>query len=74
MEQIGRGGPVTFTHVPAEFLDANDADLPIWVPRAGTPFSGYGSVSNAKAIAAGLDLPSTAASNRIGPVACRPGS
>jgi 2'-hydroxyisoflavone reductase len=24
------------------------------VPRAGTPFSGYGAVSNAKAIAAGL--------------------
>lgn len=48
------GGPVTFTHVPAEFLDANDADLPIWVPRTGTPYSGYGSVSNARAIAAGL--------------------
>ena len=29
-------------------------DTPIWVPREGNPFSGYGSVSNARAIAAGL--------------------
>lgn len=52
------GGRATFTHVPAGFLEKNqvetDGGFPIWVPRAGTPFSGYGSVSNAKAIAAGL--------------------
>ncbi|KFN48249.1 NAD-dependent epimerase/dehydratase family protein [Arenimonas composti] len=49
------GGPATFTHVPFEFLaNQEGADFPIWVPRAGTPFSGYGTVSNAKAIAAGL--------------------
>ena len=48
------GGPVTFTHVPAAFLEEQQVGLPIWVPREGTPFSGYGKVSNAKAIAAGL--------------------
>jgi 2'-hydroxyisoflavone reductase len=48
------GGPVSFTHVPAGFLEKSEAGLPIWVPREGTPFSGYGAVSNARAIAAGL--------------------
>jgi 2'-hydroxyisoflavone reductase len=48
------GGPASFVHVPTARLQAEQADLPIWVPREGTPFSGYGSVSNAKAIAAGL--------------------
>jgi 2'-hydroxyisoflavone reductase len=48
------GGPVTFTHVPGAFLEEQQVGLPIWVPREGTPFSGYGRVSNAKAIAAGL--------------------
>jgi 2'-hydroxyisoflavone reductase len=48
------GGPVSFTHVSPEFIEKNEAGLPIWVPREGTPFSGYGAVSNAKAIAAGL--------------------
>jgi 2'-hydroxyisoflavone reductase len=48
------GGPATFTHVPSAWLMEKEADLPIWVPREGTPFSGYGTVSNAKAIAAGL--------------------
>ena len=48
------GGPVSFTHVPAEFLEKQQVGLPIWVPRTGTPYSGYGSVSNARAIAAGL--------------------
>jgi 2'-hydroxyisoflavone reductase len=49
------GGPATFTHVGSDFLMAQEGvELPIWVPRAGTPFSGYGTVSNAKAIAAGL--------------------
>ena len=48
------GGPVTFTHVSPEFIEKNEVGLPIWVPREGTPFSGYGAVSNARAIAAGL--------------------
>ncbi len=48
------GGPVRFTHVTPEFIEKNGAGLPIWVPREGTPYSGYGAVSNAKAIAAGL--------------------
>lgn len=52
------GGKATFTHVPVDFLEKNkveiDGGFPIWVPRTGTEFSGYGSVSNAKAIAAGL--------------------
>lgn len=47
------GGKVTFTHVPAADIP-EDVGLPIWVPREGTPYSGYGAVSNAKAMAAGL--------------------
>jgi 2'-hydroxyisoflavone reductase len=50
------GGPATFTHVPSPWLADKEADLPIWVPREGTPFSGYGTVSNAKALAAGLTI------------------
>ncbi len=50
------GGPVTFTHVTPEFLEKNEVELPIWVPREGTPFSGYGAVSNARAVAAGLSF------------------
>lgn len=48
------GGPASFTHVPMDFLEKHEANLPIWVPRAGSPYSGYGTVSNARAIAAGL--------------------
>ena len=48
------GGPASFTHVTPEFVEKHQAQLPIWVPRAGTPYSGYGTVSNAAAIAAGL--------------------
>lgn len=48
------GGPISYTHVPADFLEKHEAQLPIWVPREGTPYSGYGAVSNARAIAAGL--------------------
>ncbi|GGA73851.1 hypothetical protein GCM10011521_09980 [Arenimonas soli] len=48
------GGPASFTHVPLEFIEKNEVALPIWVPRAGSPYSGYGTVSNARAIAAGL--------------------
>jgi 2'-hydroxyisoflavone reductase len=48
------GGAARYTHVPADFLEKHEAGLPIWVPREGTPYSGYGAVSNAKAIAGGL--------------------
>jgi 2'-hydroxyisoflavone reductase len=49
------GGPITWTHVPVAFLDEQKVDgLPIWVPRSGNEYAGYGQVSNAKAIAAGL--------------------
>ncbi len=48
------GGPVRFTHVTPEFIEKNQVALPIWVPREGTPYSGYGAVDNARAIAAGL--------------------
>ena len=48
------GGPVTFTHVSPAFIESKEVGLPIWVPRAGSPYSGYGAVSNARAIAAGL--------------------
>ena len=48
------GGPVTFTHVSPEFIEKNEVALPIWVPREGTPYSGYGAVDNTRAIAAGL--------------------
>jgi 2'-hydroxyisoflavone reductase len=48
------GGKASYTHVPLSFLEEHEAGLPIWVPREGSPFSGYGQVSNARAIAAGL--------------------
>jgi 2'-hydroxyisoflavone reductase len=50
------GGPIRYTHVPRSFLEENEVNLPIWVPRKGSPFSGYGQVSNARAIAAGLSF------------------
>ena len=50
------GGPASFTHVPLEFVEKNEVALPIWVPRAGSPYSGYGTVSNVRAIAAGLSF------------------
>lgn len=48
------GGALKLIHVPAEFLQQQNVELPIWVPREGTDYSGYGAVSNARAIAAGL--------------------
>jgi 2'-hydroxyisoflavone reductase len=48
------GGPATFTHVPAAFLEQHEASLPIWVPADHATYGGYGAVSNARAIAAGL--------------------
>lgn len=48
------GGPASFTHVPADFLEKHEAGLPIWVSRTHPVYGGYGAVSNARAIAAGL--------------------
>lgn len=45
---------VQFTHVSPQFLDEQKVDTPIWVPRKDNPFAGYGQVSNARAVAAGL--------------------
>lgn len=50
------GGKVDFTHVPASFLEKQEVTLPIWVPRSGAKYSGYGSVNNERAIAAGLNF------------------
>jgi 2'-hydroxyisoflavone reductase len=48
------GGKVAFTQVSTEFLEENKVEeLPIWVPTKGE-YAGYGSVSNARAIEAGL--------------------
>lgn len=52
--QAVAGKGVKMVHVPPQFLDEHKVDTPIWVPREGNPFSGYGSVSNARALAAGL--------------------
>lgn len=48
------GGPVNLVHVTPAFVEEHELPLPIWVPRAGSPYSGYGQVSNRKAIEAGL--------------------
>ena len=48
------GGPATFTHVPAEFLESQEAGFPIWVSRTDPQYGGYGAVSNARALEAGL--------------------
>jgi len=49
------GGKPTYTHVTPEFLEAQKVqELPIWVSRKSGDFAGYGAVSNARAIAAGL--------------------
>lgn len=50
------GGPIRFTHVTPEFLQAQEVGLPIWVPAKEGPYAGYGQVSNARAIAAGLSF------------------
>ncbi len=49
------GGKPTYTHVTPEFLEAQKVEeLPIWVSAKGGPYAGYGQVSNARAVAAGL--------------------
>ncbi len=58
------GSQAGFTHVPAGFLVEHEVDLPIWVYRGDGPYAGYGQVSNARAVAAGLTfrpLPTTIA-------------
>lgn len=44
----------TYTHVTPAFVEAQQLALPIWVPRQAGPYAGYGQVSNARAVAAGL--------------------
>ncbi|MBC7988796.1 MAG: NAD-dependent epimerase/dehydratase family protein [Luteimonas sp.] len=53
--QAVTGGNATYTHVTPEFLEEHKVEeLPIWVPSKSNPYAGYGQVSNARAIAAGL--------------------
>lgn len=52
--QAVTASPMTLTHVSAEFLEAHQVQLPIWVQRGQGAYAGYGQVSNARAIAAGL--------------------
>jgi 2'-hydroxyisoflavone reductase len=52
--QAVTGGGVEFTRVPLAFLEENKTELPIWVPSHDNPYAGYGQVSNARAIQAGL--------------------
>ena len=47
---------VQLTHVTPQFVEEQKVELPIWVPREDSPYSGYGTVSNARALAAGLTL------------------
>jgi 2'-hydroxyisoflavone reductase len=48
------GGKPTYTHVSPEFLEERKVELPIWVSAKSGPYAGYGTVSNARAVAAGL--------------------
>lgn len=52
--QAVTGGGVDFTRVPLSFLEEHQAEFPIWVPSHDNPYAGYGQVSNARAIKAGL--------------------
>jgi len=48
------GGKPSYVHVAPEFLEEKKAELPIWESSKRGPYAGYGAVSNARAIAAGL--------------------
>ena len=48
------GKKPTYTHVSPEFLEEQKVELPIWVPSKSGEYAGYGAVSNARAITAGL--------------------
>lgn len=51
------GTKPTYTHVTPEFLEAQKVpELPIWVSRKSGLYAGYGAVSNARAIRAGLSF------------------
>lgn len=52
--QAVTGGGMTLTHVTPAFLEEQQVGLPIWVPSKDSEYAGYGSVSNQRAIAAGL--------------------
>lgn len=52
--QAVTGGGVEFVRVPLAFVEENKAEFPIWVPSRDNPYAGYGQVSNARAIKAGL--------------------
>nr|WP_298121495.1 NAD-dependent epimerase/dehydratase family protein [uncultured Pseudoxanthomonas sp.] len=52
--QAVTGGGMTLTHVSPEFLEQQQVGLPIWVSPTHPQYGGYGAVSNARAIAAGL--------------------
>ena len=52
--QAVTGGGMTLTHVTPKFLEEQQVGLPIWVPSKDSEYAGYGSVSNQRAIAAGL--------------------
>lgn len=53
--QTATGSKPTYTHVTPEFLEEQKVEeLPIWVSAKSGPYAGYGQVSNARAIAAGL--------------------
>ena len=52
--QAVTGGGMTLTHVDPTFLQEQQVGLPIWVPSKDSEYAGYGSVSNQRAIAAGL--------------------
>ena len=52
--QAVSGKAIQPVHVTPAFLEQEKVDLPIWVPRAGSSYSGYGQVSSARAVAAGL--------------------
>ncbi len=52
--QAVSGKAIRPVHVTPAFLEEEKVELPIWVPRAGSPYSGYGDVSAARAVAAGL--------------------
>ena len=54
--QAVSGKAIQPVHVAPAFLEQEKVDLPIWVPREGNPYAGYGAVSNARALAAGLTL------------------
>jgi 2'-hydroxyisoflavone reductase len=52
--QAVTGGGMSLTHVTPTFLEEQEVGLPIWVPSKDSEYAGYGSVSNQRAIAAGL--------------------